>query len=185
MNPAIFIWPSYGLWFGLAGYLIATASSANRDIRTPLLQSLGLTVAIVTAFVLPRMTVFRFVNFAPINPWISSLGLAISVVGLVIFVWGRERLGKNWSQGVSAKHEHELVTTGPYRIVRNPMYCGGIIAGVGSAMASGGGFVFLLLFLTAIFVWRVGAEDRLMQQQFPSEYPAYRKRTKALIPFVW
>jgi protein-S-isoprenylcysteine O-methyltransferase Ste14 len=185
MNPALFIWPSYGLWLGLAVYLTVAGFNANRDIRTPLVQSLGLAVAIVTAFLLPRMTVFRFVNFAPINPWVSSLGLAISVVGLIIFVWGRQSIGRNWSQGVSAKHDHQLVTGGPYRIVRNPMYSGGIIAGAGSALASGGGFVFLLVFLTAIFIWRVGAEDRLMQRQFPDEYPAYRKRTKALIPFVW
>jgi protein-S-isoprenylcysteine O-methyltransferase Ste14 len=185
MSPAIFIWPSYGLWLGLAVYLIVTGFSANRDVRTPLVQSLGLAAAIVAAFLLPRMSLFRFVNFAPINAWASSLGLAISVIGAVIFIWGRQSIGLNWSQGVSAKHDHELVTEGPYRIVRNPMYSGGIIAGIGSALASGGGFVFLLLFLTAIFIWRVGAEDRLMQRQFPGEYPAYRKRTKALIPFVW
>jgi protein-S-isoprenylcysteine O-methyltransferase len=46
-------------------------------------------------------------------------------------------------------------------------------------------WIVLLVILGAIFLWRVGAEDKLMEQQFPNEYPDYKKRTKALIPFVW
>jgi protein-S-isoprenylcysteine O-methyltransferase Ste14 len=45
--------------------------------------------------------------------------------------------------------------------------------------------VFLLVILGSLFLWRVSAEDKLMAQQFPTEYPDYKKRTKALIPFVW
>ena len=45
--------------------------------------------------------------------------------------------------------------------------------------------LLLLVLLGAIFLWRVGAEDKLMEQQFPNEYPDYKKRTKAVIPFVW
>jgi protein-S-isoprenylcysteine O-methyltransferase Ste14 len=46
-------------------------------------------------------------------------------------------------------------------------------------------FVFLLVLLGAIFLWHVGAEDRLMAQQFPSEYPEFKKRTWALFPFIY
>ena len=185
MNRAIFIWPSYGLWLGLLAYLVIAAFGANRDKKTPLVQSLILAAAVITAFVLPRMKLFRFVNFAPINSLVSSLGLVVCVAGMGLFIWGRQQLGKNWSQGVAAKEDHQLVTSGPYRFVRNPMYTGGLIAAVGTAIAAGGGFVFLLIVLAVNFIWRVGAEDRLMQRQFPDDYPAYRKRTKALIPFVW
>jgi protein-S-isoprenylcysteine O-methyltransferase Ste14 len=65
------------------------------------------------------------------------------------------------------------------------MYAGGIFACIGSAIVCAGPFIFLLAFLTPIFLWRVGAEDNLMEQRFPSDYPPYKKRTKALIPFVW
>jgi protein-S-isoprenylcysteine O-methyltransferase len=65
------------------------------------------------------------------------------------------------------------------------MYTGGFIAAIGSAIVCGGAFVFLLVLLGGIFLWRVGAEDKLMERQFPNDYPAYRQRTKALIPFVW
>ena len=65
------------------------------------------------------------------------------------------------------------------------MYSGGLLACIGSAIVVGGPFVFLLILLTPLFLWRVGAEDTLMAKQFPNEYPDYLKRTKALIPFVW
>jgi protein-S-isoprenylcysteine O-methyltransferase Ste14 len=83
------------------------------------------------------------------------------------------------------KEGHGLVTSGPYRYVRHPMYTGGFIACLGSAIVCGGAFVFLLVILGSLFLWRVSAEDKLMAQQFPTEYPDYKKRTKALIPFVW
>jgi protein-S-isoprenylcysteine O-methyltransferase len=100
-------------------------------------------------------------------------------------VWARQRLGGNWSQTVSVKVGHELVTSGPYRYLRHPMYAGGFIACIGSAIVGGGAWIFLLVILGAVFIWRVGAEDKLMERQFPNEYPDYKKRTKALIPFVW
>ncbi len=149
------------------------------------MQSFGLLFAIIAAFLLPYLPIFHFVNFAPVNPVLSSVGLILNVAGMAFLVWARQRLGRNWSQTVSAKEEPELVTSGPYRYIRHPMYTGGFIACLGSAIVAGGAFVFLLLFLGAIFLWRVGAEDKLMEQQFPNEYPDYKKRTKAVIPFVW
>ena len=104
---------------------------------------------------------------------------------MAILVWARQTLRSNWSQTVSAKEEQELVTFGPYRYVRHPMYAGGLVACIASAIVAGGPFIFLLVLLGSLFLWRVGAEDKLMEQQFPKEYPDYRNRTKALIPFVW
>lgn len=65
------------------------------------------------------------------------------------------------------------------------MYAGGLIACIGSAIVCGGAWIFLLLTLGSIFIRRVGAEGRLLKKQFPHEYPNYKKRTKAVIPFVW
>ena len=62
---------------------------------------------------------------------------------------------------------------------------GGLVASAGSAIVVGGSFVFLLLLLAPVFIRRVGAEDRLMEQQFPDAYPDYKARTKKLIPFVF
>jgi protein-S-isoprenylcysteine O-methyltransferase Ste14 len=59
------------------------------------------------------------------------------------------------------------------------------LAAIGSAIAAGGAWIFLFPFLGTLFLWRVGAEDKLMEQQFPNEYPECRKKTKALMPFIW
>ena len=104
---------------------------------------------------------------------------------MVFLVCARQHPGRNWGQTVSIKKGHELVTSGPYRYVRHPMYAGGLIAAIGSAIVCGSAFIFLLVILGALFLWRVGAEDKLMAEQFPNEYPEYKKRTKALIPFIW
>jgi protein-S-isoprenylcysteine O-methyltransferase len=185
MNAGIFVWVINAAWIILAVYLIVTARGAKRDTEGHRAQSLALVFALIAAVLLPRLEIFRFVNFAPVNAVLGSVGVLMTGAGLALFVWARQTLGSNWSQTVSAKEGHELITSGPYRYVRHPMCTGGLVACIGSAIVAGGPFVFLLVFLAPIFLWRVGAEDKLMVQQFPGEYPAYMKSTKALIPFVW
>jgi protein-S-isoprenylcysteine O-methyltransferase len=185
MNPAIFIWLIYVFWLILIAYLIVSAIGVKQDTQGHLLQSLGLLLAIIAAFLLPYLPIFHFLNFGPVNPVASSIGVILCAAGIAFNIWARQHLGRNWSQTVSIKKGHELVTSGPYRYIRHPIYTGGLIACIGSAIVAGGAWIFLLVILGAIFLWRVDAEDKLMEQQFPNEYPDYKKRTKALIPFVW
>jgi protein-S-isoprenylcysteine O-methyltransferase Ste14 len=185
MNPSAPIWFVYALWLLLIVYLSVSAIGAKPDTERHLVQSFGLLFAMIAAFLLPRLSLFSFVNFAPEGPVATGLGLALAVLGAAFLVWARQCLGTNWSQTVSAKQVHELVTTGPYRLVRHPMYAGGLVASLGSAIVAGGAFVFLLVLLGAIFLWRVGAEDELMAQQFPVQYPEYKKRNWALFPFIY
>ena len=166
-------------------YLTVSAIGVKRDTQPHLWQSLSLTLGIIIAFALPHVPIFRFVNFAPITPAISVVGALLCVAGMAFLVWGRQHLGRNWSQTVAIKQEHEFVSLVRNQYVRHPINTGGLIACIGSAIAAGGAWIFLLLILGTIFVWRVGAEDKLMAQQFPNQYPDYKKRTKALIPFVW
>lgn len=181
----VFIWFIYAAWLLLVIYLTVQAIGVKRDTEPRLLQSFGLMVAMIAAFLLPHLSFFSFVDFAPVNAALSSIGGVITVAGMALLVWARQTLGRNWSQTVSAKQEHELVTSGPYRRLRHPMYTGGLVACIGSAIVVGGPFVFLLVLLGRIFIWRVGAEDRLLRRQFPDEFPDYARRTNALIPFVW
>ena len=171
MSPSIFIWIINALWLILVVYLTVSAIGVKRDTQPHLWQSLSLTLGIIIAFVLPHLPIFRFVNFAPINPAISVFGVLLCVAGIAFLVRGRHHLGRNWSQTVAIKEEHELVSSGPYRYVRHPMYTGGLVACIGSAIAAGGAWMFVLLILGTFFLWRVGAEDKLMAQQFPNEYP--------------
>ncbi len=181
----IFIWLIRAIWLIIAVYLTVTAFGVKQETQSHLLQSFGLLFAIIAAFLLPHLPIFHFLNFAPVNAIVSSVGLILCVTGMTLLVWARQHLGRNWSQTVAVKKDHQLVTSGPYRYIRHPMYAGGFIACIGSAIVCGGVWIFLLVILGSLFLWRVGAEDKLMAQKFPNEYPDYKKRTKALIPFIW
>ena len=153
MNPAIFIWLVYALWFVLVLFLIISAIGVKQETQGHLSQSLGLMFAIIVAFLLPHLPIFHFVNFAPVNPVLSIIGLILCAIGMVILVLGRRYLGRNWSQTVAVKKDHELVTTGPYRYIRHPMYAGGLLASIGSAIVAGGAWIFLLVILGSLFLW--------------------------------
>jgi protein-S-isoprenylcysteine O-methyltransferase Ste14 len=81
---------------------------------------------------------------------------------------------------------HTLITSGPYRSVRHPIYSGMTLALVGSALATGApyGFVGLALILFGFLV-RVGQEEALMRETFPGEYDDYSRHTARLIPGVY
>jgi protein-S-isoprenylcysteine O-methyltransferase Ste14 len=171
MNPSIFVWLVYALWLILVGYLTVSAVGVKQETQRHLLQRFSLLFAIVVSFLLPYLPIFHFLNSGPVNPVGSSIGVILCVAGMAFLVWARQTLGRNWSQTVAAKKEPELVTSGPYRYIRHPMYFGGLIAAIGSAIVCGDGWIFLTVILGSLFLWRVGAEDKLMAQQFPNEYP--------------
>jgi protein-S-isoprenylcysteine O-methyltransferase Ste14 len=86
---------------------------------------------------------------------------------------------------MSLKEGHELVTSGPYALVRHPIYTGLLTAQIGSMFAGGAFWMILFAFCCPVFLNAARVEDRLMLQQFPNEYPGYKSRTKFLIPFVF
>ena len=143
INSPISSWIVYTLWIALVLYLTVKAAGVKQDTHPHWVQSFILLFALIAAFLLPHLSLFNFVNFASDNPLQSSIGIILTVVGMLFLIWGRKTLGKNWSQTVAAKKDHELITSGPYAIVRNPMYTGSILAALGSAIAIGGAFVFL------------------------------------------
>jgi protein-S-isoprenylcysteine O-methyltransferase Ste14 len=184
MNVSIFIWLIYALWIILVAYLTVAAIGVKQAYYENLEERFGLMFIIIAAFLLPHLPIFNILNFTP-DPIVGIIGVILCIVGMVFLTWGRQSLGMNWSPTVAAKKGQKLVTTGPYRFVRNPIYSGGLLAAIGSAIVVGGAFIFLLIFLTPLFLWRVGAEDKLMEQQFSKEFSKYKKKTKVLIPFVW
>jgi protein-S-isoprenylcysteine O-methyltransferase Ste14 len=185
MDPHVFSWIVYGGWVLLVLYLTVAGLRAKRDTEPDLGQSFGLMYALLLAIALPYVPLFSFVNYAPVGTALSIVGLAVFFVGMAVFVVARQELGRNWSQTVSTKQQQELVTAGPYHVVRHPMYAGGVVMCLGSAIVVGGPFLCLLFTLVPIFLWRVGAEDKLLTHEFPTQYPGYMQHTRALIPFVW
>jgi protein-S-isoprenylcysteine O-methyltransferase Ste14 len=118
------------------------------------------------------------------SPAIHIAGLLLCAAGIGFAIWARRTLGANWSPVPSIKEGHELVSSGPYRFVRHPIYTGIWLAMLGSTLAGSGLWFVGLVFASALVAYRVKKEDGLMSRQFPASYPQYVKRTKAVIPFV-
>lgn len=113
------------------------------------------------------------------------IGAACTAIGIAVAVWARLYIGRNWSPRPAMKEEHELVTGGPYAFVRHPIYSGIIFAALGTALTGTVFGAILFVFAAALFVSRVGREERIMLELFPAAYPSYQSRTKRLVPFVW
>ena len=118
------------------------------------------------------------------DPWRIAGGLALLVGGLCFAIWARVNIGRNWGSPMTRKDDPELVTSGPYRLVRHPIYSGILVAGVGTAMALSWAWLTAVLLAGIYFVYSATVEERYMEQMFPDTYPAYRRSTKMLVPFL-
>ena len=113
------------------------------------------------------------------------IGSVIIILGLITAMWARTMIGKNWSGYVSLKENHELVTNGPYNVIRHPIYTGLILMLLGTVIYYSSAFalIFLVIYI-CIFLWRIKKEEYLMIKTFGKKYTDYMKRTKTLIPFI-
>lgn len=123
----------------------------------------------------------------PLPEWSYYLGLSISILGNMIWLWGHETLGRYYSQELVIYQGHQLVERGPFRFVRHPMYTGLILVylGIGWAVQSWAAVLFTLP-LTAIFgAYRIPIEERALISEFGEQYISYSKRVKRLIPYIF
>ena len=107
------------------------------------------------------------------------------LAGLALAVWARIYLGKNWGMPMSEKQNPELVTSGPYRYIRHPIYSGILLAALGSTVDISIYWLVVVIIAGGYFIYSALVEEKLMLKQFPKVYPSYMKRTKMLIPFIF
>jgi protein-S-isoprenylcysteine O-methyltransferase Ste14 len=108
-----------------------------------------------------------------------------ALLGLVLVIQSRRALGQNWSSEVVVQEKHELIEQGPYAYIRHPMYSGLLLMLLGVALYYGRE-VWIIIFVCCLFglYFKSRTEERLLTKSFPA-YSQYKRRTKALIPFVW
>ncbi len=127
-----------------------------------------------------------YLQLWPAGLWPFWLGAAVTIVGLLLAVWARGYLGSNWSRSVTIKQDHELITTGPYAVVRHPIYTGILTGFLGMAIAISqvrGFFVFVLIFIA---LWlKLRMEEQWMRSQFGETYATYAHQTAALVPYLF
>ena len=178
------------LWILWGVYWWFAARNVKRTVwREPLasrlLHIVPLTLAVLL-LALPELPIAGLdARFLPRAAWLVWLGAALTAAGLLFCVWARRLLGRNWSGMVTLKEGHELITSGPYRWVRHPIYTGLLLGFAGSAIARGEWRGVLALLIVAAALWRkLKVEEQGMRQIFGDAYDAYSRRVAALIPLL-
>ena len=171
-------------WAAFWMYWLVAAFSMKRG-RVPWSRELRIRALIVAlTIVLLRFGAFRGHGLNS-DPWRAGLGLVLFALGLGFAIWARVHLGRNWGTPMSQKNEPELVTGGPYHLVRHPIYSGVLLAGVGTAVALSWLWLIAVALAGVYFVYSATVEERNMAERFPETYPVYRRSTKMFVPFVF
>ncbi len=119
----------------------------------------------------------------PTPTWSRWVGAGLGIVGLPLFTWTHQALGKNWSLALVTKEEHTLVSSGPYRWVRHPMYTVIFLQQLASLLLSANWVIGIAgLGISILCVARVGKEEALMSEEFGDQYRAYMRRTGMFLP---
>lgn len=122
---------------------------------------------------------------APFPYGVQLVGVALAVMGVGFAIWARMTLGANWGMPMTLREKPDLVTHGPYGLVRHPIYTGILFAMLGTALTAGAWWFFILVIAFGYFLISTRQEEKDMVQHFPDAYPAYKARTKRLIPFIY
>jgi len=125
-------------------------------------------------------------RFLPNTPLLTFLGLAIEAAGIAFAIWSRRHLGVNWSGEVRLASGHALVRSGPYARIRHPIYTGVLLMYLGVMVVSGEMHAPIAVALIVLaYVRKIGLEDKLLQENFGSEWDAWRRATWALVPPIY
>lgn len=186
-----FLWIIAGIWiiFMALIYIPTLRDSAPVERRSSKYIQRSFIIALAAAILVVILANYvsdaLILRVVPDSSLSGITGIILTIAGLGFSVWARRHLGRNWSSMVQVKFGHQLIRTGPYRIVRNPMYTGIFIAFVGAAIAIGEllAFVALAIGLVSIVI-KIQAEEEILTEKFGEEYLQYKREVKALIPFV-
>jgi len=114
------------------------------------------------------------------------LGSLLYFPGMCFILWGRLMLGKNYfvSTGFGAQlfKDHQLITIGPYAIVRHPMYAGLILAALGSVLLYFTWTTFYFACFAPLLLFRARREEQALAAEFGEKWTEYSRHVPAFIP---
>ena len=170
-------------WAAFWLYWLVAAFSMKRG-RVPWSRELRMRAIIaVLVILLIRVGAFRGRGLNS-DAWRAGIGLVLFALGLVFAIWARLHIGRNWGTPMTQKDEPELVTSGPYHLVRHPIYSGILAAAIGTAVALSWLWLTAVALAGVYFLYSATVEERYLTDQFPDSYPVYKHSTKMLVPFI-
>ncbi len=175
-------WAAFAAIF-LIGKKTAGTTEVRRDRRASVpIAMQGVAFAIVWTFRRhPAVPLIR----PALTPYLDFLACALAVAAVIWVLVSVRALGKQWTVAARLVEGHKLVTEGPYRLVRNPIYTGmfGMLLATGIVLTRWPVFVVAIVLFLGTTMWRIGIEEGLLRGQFGAEFEQYRKRVpSALFP---
>jgi protein-S-isoprenylcysteine O-methyltransferase Ste14 len=178
---------SLGVWILLEIWVFLRdqgrdVSEGRVEARTTLaILAIAISLAMNVPGLAPALDVRR--NF----PIFFFSGIALVWAGMLFRFWCIQTLGRFFSPRLVLRPNHELITKGPYRLLRHPSYTGGLLTLIGLGISLGNGLSLTILLLAglAVYVRRIPVEERMLAGAFGAKYGEYKKRSWALIPFLW
>lgn len=119
----------------------------------------------------------------PLGEWIQWLGIIVAIPPIFYLVWVHRHLDSQWSIALELQEDHKLITSGPYKRIRHPMYLGIFLYTIGLILISADLLVFLFF---GFSIWvnyrRIPEEEQMMIDEFGEEYLEYMKHSGKLVP---
>ena len=181
--PALMLWIGFSVYWTVAGRNSAPAKTPESR-ASKWFHQIALNLALLLLLLpVPGLTGW----FVPQGlHFLVAVGAIVQAAFVLLAVWARRHLGRNWSGEVRIGVDHELVRTGPYQFLRHPIYTGMLGMFLGTAISSGQYHALLgLAILVLAYLRKTRLEEQILQQTFGAEYEAYRRATWALVPLVF
>ena len=185
MITFIIIWV---LWF-LSEILLNRLRRANYSIQkdhdrgTMRLIWLAITLAIVLSILAANYFPAKILAW----PYTGYAGLTIILAGMAVRFLAVWSLGSRFTVNLAISEEHRIKTNGMYRWIRHPSYLGSIISFIGFSLSLNNAIslVVIMLLVVPSFLYRIRIEERLLINEFGTEYQEYMRQTRRLIPWIY
>ena len=140
---------------------------------------------VITYFLLLLTSKFTWSSY-PHIPWISWLGVAIGIISLLLFIWVQLTLGRSSSLKIEIQELQELITKGPYNLVRHPMYTSLLILHIGVFLMTSNWFIGASWFASLILflVFRIPKEEEALLDEFGELYQNYMNKKGRVFPKI-
>jgi protein-S-isoprenylcysteine O-methyltransferase Ste14 len=182
LNALGYVWAIFGIyWFGSA---LRTKSAKTGEF--PVWRFLRLAILLATFLLLFAQWTrvgFLGLRFIPIKPMIFQTGFVLALAGITLALWARLHLGRNWSDKVVLKVDHELIRSGPYAYLRHPIYSGVLLGVAGTAIVVGewrGVIAFCMLLVN--YSIKARREEKILSVQFGEAFELHKRDAGFLLP---
>jgi protein-S-isoprenylcysteine O-methyltransferase Ste14 len=166
------------------GHTPADRKEVKREGRGPLLVRAVRSAALAAFLVIYALRdPWLGVLSLPFYAWVRVVGIVVGILSLMLYAWSRLTLGREWSSPLRMQEKHTLVVTGPYALVRHPIYLSMIFFMTSLSLISANWFMIAFLIVSFVdLLLRIPKEEQMMIEEFGEEYEEYRRQTGKLLP---